>query len=334
MLEQLDTTIERLPKILATDPGLQTDPKFVAMRDAGDQLAGRLVRIRRPSADRRPGDRLPGDRALAWEVPSPCAKSLTPSSASVRSSTTTWPASTTSCRPRTTRTPGCSGSSTRPASARTRPSAAIIRLDVQKTKSSIYVRVGRRRDARGAVNPSAEPTIFIGAPFVKEPVGSKPTLTPMEARLRNLTYQAPIFLKVTVVENGVERAPEDVHIGDLPIMVKSRPCNLNRYKVSEDDQTLALRRRVPCEARRVPARTRSTRAGTPSSAARNGSSSPSRTSRPTGSSPSTTSGTAPRSRARRCSASAAATGRSPSSRRRRTACSRSRSRRRADRSRS
>ncbi|MCI4343387.1 MAG: DNA-directed RNA polymerase subunit B'', partial [Thermoplasmata archaeon] len=112
----------------------------------------------------------------------------------------------------------------------------IIRLDVQKTKSSIYVRVGRRRDARGNVNPSAEPTIFIGAPFVKEPVGSKPTLTPMEARLRNLTYQAPIHLKVTVVENGVERAPEDVHIGDLPIMVKSRPCNLNRYKVSEDDQ--------------------------------------------------------------------------------------------------
>ncbi len=113
----------------------------------------------------------------------------------------------------------------------------VIRLDVQKTKSSIYG-AGRApaRQPRGNVNPSAEPTIFIGAPFVKEPVGSKPTLTPMEARLRNLTYQAPIYLKVTVVENGVERAPEDVHIGDLPIMVKSRPCNLNRYKITEDDQ--------------------------------------------------------------------------------------------------
>ncbi|HLM90741.1 MAG TPA: DNA-directed RNA polymerase subunit RpoH/Rpb5 C-terminal domain-containing protein [Thermoplasmata archaeon] len=49
VLEQLDATIERLPKILASDPGLQTDPKFVAMRDAGDPLVGRLVRIRRPS---------------------------------------------------------------------------------------------------------------------------------------------------------------------------------------------------------------------------------------------------------------------------------------------
>ena len=111
----------------------------------------------------------------------------------------------------------------------------IIRLDVQKTKSSIYVRVGRRRDPRtGFVTPQSEPTIFVGQPFVKEPVGSKPTLTPMEARLRNLTYQAPIFLNVTVVENGVERAPETVHIGDLPIMVKSRPCNLHRGNIERD----------------------------------------------------------------------------------------------------
>jgi DNA-directed RNA polymerase subunit B len=111
----------------------------------------------------------------------------------------------------------------------------VIRLDVQKTKSSIYVRVGRRRDPRtGQVSPNAEPTIFVGQPFVKEPVGSKPTLTPMEARLRNLTYQAPIYLRVTVVENGVERAPEDVHIGDLPIMVKSRPCNLHRANIERD----------------------------------------------------------------------------------------------------
>ena len=29
----------------------------------------------------------------------------------------------------------------------------VIRLDVQKTKSSIYVRVGRRRDARGTSTP-------------------------------------------------------------------------------------------------------------------------------------------------------------------------------------
>ncbi len=115
----------------------------------------------------------------------------------------------------------------------------IIRLDVQKTKSSIFVRVGRRRDKNGNVDPHDAPTIVVGPPFVKEAVGSKPSVTPMEARLRNLTYLAPIDLTVTVVENGVERAPETVHIGDIPVMVKSRLCSLHRANI-EKASTLVL----------------------------------------------------------------------------------------------
>jgi DNA-directed RNA polymerase subunit H (RpoH/RPB5) len=49
VLVGLATTADRLPKILLSDPGLQTDPKFVPMRDAGENLVGRLVRIHRPS---------------------------------------------------------------------------------------------------------------------------------------------------------------------------------------------------------------------------------------------------------------------------------------------
>jgi len=49
-LETLGTAPERLPKILSLDPGLKTDPKYEGMRAAGENLAGRLVRIRRPSA--------------------------------------------------------------------------------------------------------------------------------------------------------------------------------------------------------------------------------------------------------------------------------------------
>ncbi|HKV90472.1 MAG TPA: DNA-directed RNA polymerase subunit H [Thermoplasmata archaeon] len=48
-LKQLGTTIDRLPKIMVSDPGMKTDPKYVAARDAREALAGRLVRIRRPS---------------------------------------------------------------------------------------------------------------------------------------------------------------------------------------------------------------------------------------------------------------------------------------------
>jgi DNA-directed RNA polymerase subunit H len=49
ILEELATPLERLPKILAIDPGLLTDPAVRAAREAAEPLAGRLVRIRRPS---------------------------------------------------------------------------------------------------------------------------------------------------------------------------------------------------------------------------------------------------------------------------------------------
>ncbi len=50
ILEELSTPSERLPKILLADPGLKTDPKYESMRESGEVLVGRLVRIRRPSA--------------------------------------------------------------------------------------------------------------------------------------------------------------------------------------------------------------------------------------------------------------------------------------------
>jgi DNA-directed RNA polymerase subunit H (RpoH/RPB5) len=50
VLAKLGTPIERLPKITLSDSGLQTDPKFAALKESGENLLGRLVRIRRPSA--------------------------------------------------------------------------------------------------------------------------------------------------------------------------------------------------------------------------------------------------------------------------------------------
>jgi DNA-directed RNA polymerase subunit H len=49
VLVELDTPAERLPKILLSDPGLTTDPKFRAAKEAREQIVGRLVRVRRPS---------------------------------------------------------------------------------------------------------------------------------------------------------------------------------------------------------------------------------------------------------------------------------------------
>jgi DNA-directed RNA polymerase subunit H (RpoH/RPB5) len=50
VLEQLGASPERLPKILISDPGLKTDPRYEGLRERGETLVGRLVRVRRPSA--------------------------------------------------------------------------------------------------------------------------------------------------------------------------------------------------------------------------------------------------------------------------------------------
>jgi DNA-directed RNA polymerase subunit B len=104
----------------------------------------------------------------------------------------------------------------------------IIRLDEDRTDgNSVEVRIGRKRDKNGRVDLQDKPTITVGTPVVREANGATNPLTPMEARLRNLTYLAPIWLTFTVIENGIEREPEKVHIGNLPVMVKSKKCNLD-----------------------------------------------------------------------------------------------------------
>lgn len=50
VLAEIGSGVERLPKILTNDPGLQTDPNYAKLKEAGEVLPGRLVRIRRPSA--------------------------------------------------------------------------------------------------------------------------------------------------------------------------------------------------------------------------------------------------------------------------------------------
>jgi DNA-directed RNA polymerase subunit B len=111
----------------------------------------------------------------------------------------------------------------------------IIKLDEDRTEGDVIeIRFGRKRDDRGRLDNEAKPTIHVGTPIVKEANGATHDLTPMEARLRNLTYQAHIYLDFTVVENGVDREPERVYIGNLPIMVKSKKCILHRENIALD----------------------------------------------------------------------------------------------------
>ncbi|MEZ0346497.1 MAG: DNA-directed RNA polymerase subunit B [Infirmifilum sp.] len=75
--------------------------------------------------------------------------------------------------------------------------------------------------------------VEVGEPVFKEADGSEITLTPMIARLRNITYAAPVYLNMTLYVDGEERRTEKVFIGMLPIMVKSKKCILSRISSPE-----------------------------------------------------------------------------------------------------
>lgn len=78
--------------------------------------------------------------------------------------------------------------------------------------------------------------VEVGRPIVIEADGSTSTIMPYEARLRNLTYAAPITLELTVRKDG-QVDSEIVEIGKIPVMVKSKACNtsgLDKEKLIEN----------------------------------------------------------------------------------------------------
>lgn len=75
--------------------------------------------------------------------------------------------------------------------------------------------------------------IWIEKPQVIEADGSKRSVYPMEARIRKLTYAAPIFLEFSTFIDGVQRESFTAQIGKLPVMVKSKACNL--YKMGTEE---------------------------------------------------------------------------------------------------
>ncbi|MBS3117385.1 DNA-directed RNA polymerase subunit B'' [Candidatus Woesearchaeota archaeon] len=72
--------------------------------------------------------------------------------------------------------------------------------------------------------------IWITKPSLIEADGSKRDVYPMEARLRKLTYSAPMFLEVSTHIDGVQREAFNCEVGRLPIMLKSKYCHLNGLK--------------------------------------------------------------------------------------------------------
>jgi len=75
--------------------------------------------------------------------------------------------------------------------------------------------------------------IWVTKPEIIEADGSKRNIFPSEARLRKITYSAPVFIEVSAHINGVQRESFVTQIGNLPIMLKSKYCHLNKMTRDE-----------------------------------------------------------------------------------------------------
>ncbi|KAG2318498.1 hypothetical protein Bca52824_011711 [Brassica carinata] len=103
---------------------------------------------------------------------------------------------------------------------------------------------GHQSDFAETVHKISFGQIYLSKPMMTESDGETATLFPMAARLRNLTYSAPLFVDVTkrVTKKGHdgEEITEtqdftQVFIGKVPIMLRSTYCTLNGN--SEKDLT-------------------------------------------------------------------------------------------------
>jgi len=78
-----------------------------------------------------------------------------------------------------------------------------------------------------------DPQSRITGPYATEVDGTKHEIYPMEARLRNLAYAAPVALEMTPIIDGREQDTELVYIGNIPVMLKSKLCFLSQLSREE-----------------------------------------------------------------------------------------------------
>ncbi|MBI5389270.1 DNA-directed RNA polymerase subunit B'' [Candidatus Woesearchaeota archaeon] len=115
---------------------------------------------------------------------------------------------------------------------------SIIDSDIQSFNYFLEKELANVLEENKEVEPTIIPTnidefkirfdkIWVTKPEIIEADGSKRTIYPAEARLRKITYSAPIFMDISAHIDGVERQSFTTQIGNMPIMLKSSMCHLH-----------------------------------------------------------------------------------------------------------
>ncbi|KAI4312164.1 hypothetical protein MLD38_037006 [Melastoma candidum] len=97
---------------------------------------------------------------------------------------------------------------------------------------------GSRQDFAEIIHKIKFGQIYLSKPTMTESDGETVTLFPRDARLRNVTYSAPLYVDVSLgaIKKGHDGEEvtelqdlEKVFIGKVPVMVRSSYCTLNQY---------------------------------------------------------------------------------------------------------
>lgn len=121
---------------------------------------------------------------------------------------------------------------------------SFIQSDIESFNNFIDIELQKIIEENRDIEPTIIPNniddfkirldkIWIQKPMITEADGSKRKIFPSEARLRKITYAAPIFIVVSAHINGTQRESFTTQIGSIPVMLKSKYCHLDALSRDE-----------------------------------------------------------------------------------------------------
>jgi DNA-directed RNA polymerase subunit B len=121
---------------------------------------------------------------------------------------------------------------------------SFVNSDIDSFNNFIDIELQKIVDENGTILPTIIPhtidefkikfgKVTIGKPQITEADGSNRPIYPIEARLRKISYSAPLFIEVSAHVDGIQRESFTAHIGNFPIMLKSKYCHLQGLSVKE-----------------------------------------------------------------------------------------------------
>ncbi len=121
---------------------------------------------------------------------------------------------------------------------------SMIAADIKSFNNFIDIELQKIIEENRVIEPTIIPSnveeykivldkISITKPEMTEADGAKRYIFPNEARLRKLSYSAPIFIEISSHINGVQRESFRTQIGSIPIMLKSKYCHLHGLSKEE-----------------------------------------------------------------------------------------------------